>query len=161
MVELRADDPVGMTGHSSGEVEGVVARTRRGSSSRRSVDADVDGTEGLANNPVSRVDFYAVVALEDAQCRTDTDASLPPVLDGPGLEALKLITSVDGNVVGAEDFDDDGDPSRRYVWSIDMSEAEFIAAVGDEDGTYNVIAFAVNDDGVALYAAPIMLKVEK
>ena len=118
-----------------------------------------DGMEGLVNNPVSRVDFYAAVLLRDVSSTNAVDR-LPPVPYGTGTEALVFIGTV--TAAGAVDFvdaDNNEEASRKYVWGIDVSRADFLAAVGgDADGDYttgNIIAFAVNSDGVALYSAPV------
>ena len=119
--------------------------------------AEVPGNEGLVNNPVSRVDFYAAVALRDV---SSTNAALgdrvPPVPYGNGMEALVFIGSA--NAAGAEDFadaDNNDEASRKYVWGVDVSTSDFLDAVGGE-GNYtegDIIAFAVNSDGVALHTA--------
>ena len=59
----------------------------------------VDGSQGLKDNPISRVDFYAVVA-------TDKDA-------GNGRDALKFIGSMPGAAAGAVDYDSDGMATTR------------------------------------------------
>ena len=89
------------------------------------VTAAVDGVQGLRDNPLTRVDFYAAVNAEDG---------------GNGRTALKYIGSVDGDLAGAEDFeadpdaDADTDPdSRRYIYSLEMSAADFLAIVGGDD----------------------------
>ena len=110
------------------------------------VDAE-NGTEGLVNNPVSRVDFYVAVALDG-----DPTNDVPPDPDGPGTEALVFLGSA--NAAGAEDFldADNGDaPSRRYVWGLDMSGADVVEAAGGDGGVeYTFVAIAVNSDGVAI-----------
>ena len=125
--------------------------------------AAVDGTEGLVNNPVSRVDFYAAVALKNVG--TTTTDRVPPVADGtPGTigdtEALVFLGSASG--AGAVDsVDDQGTTDtaddvnmRKYVWGIDLSGAEVLAAVGkskSEEHDVQIIAVAVNSDGVAIF----------
>ena len=126
----------------------------------------VDGTQGLRDNPISRVDFYAAVDAEDG---------------GNGRTALKFIGSVNGATAGAEDFDsedgtDDGtNDSRRYIYSLEMSEAAFLAIVGGdddygEDGTGDaledvegaIIAIAVGDnENVGFSSAAVALVVEE
>ena len=124
--------------------------------------AEVVGREGLRDNPISRVDFYAAV---DRQVGSD------------GNEALKYIGSVSGSSAGPEDFDSDDDntnDSRRYVYTLQMTAADFLAIVGGNRdygaGTPNdsfakgdgaIVAFAVKDNkGVALYSAPMEFLVE-
>lgn len=120
-------------------------------------------TEGLRDNPISRVDFYAAV---------DTDG-------GNGREALKYIGSVNGATAGAEDFDTEGSAegidSRRYIYTLEISEADFLEIVGgdadygqdDDNDTVDatdgaIVAFAVKDDkGVALSSSAAELTVEK
>ena len=66
------------------------------------------GVEGLVNNPVSRVDFYAAVLLDEVSgASSGTNNKVPPVPDGPaaaatGNEALVLLGSA--SAAGAEDF---------------------------------------------------------
>ena len=121
----------------------------------------VQGVEGLASNPVSRVDFYAAVELKDDSTTDDADR-VPPVADGPAAtadanEALVFLGS--STAAGAEEFDADLDSdaattandSRRYVWGIDMSGADFVEKAGGE-GTYTIVAIAVNSAGVAIAA---------
>ena len=98
--------------------------------------AAVDGTQGLRNNPLTRVDFYAAVNA---------------AAGGNGRTALKYIGSVDGDLAGAEDFeadptaDADTDPdSRRYIYSLEMSAADFLAIVGG-DGDYGADDETPND----------------
>ena len=84
--------------------------------------AHVVGAEGLRDNPLTRVDFYATV---------DNDG-------GNGRDALKYIGSVSGSSAGAEDFDANTDnddtttdnDSRRYIYSLAISKADFLAIVG-------------------------------
>ncbi len=133
-------------------------------------EAAVPGVEGLVDNPVSRVDFYAAVALEpDGADEQDDPNDVPPEVVGPGTEALVFIGS--SSAAGAEDFDatpdDEGGESRRYVWALDMSGAAFLEALGedaneapDTDG-YTIVAFAVNSDGVAISAVAANVGVEK
>ena len=122
--------------------------------------AAVAGVEGLEDNPVSRVDFYAAVDLKNVGT-TDVNR-VPPVPDGPNAtatdnEALVFLGS--SNAAGAEDFVDDqdnADPAddvdmRKYVWGLDMSGADFVEIAGDE-GNYTIVAIAVNSAGVAIAA---------
>ena len=129
-----------------------------------------DATEGLRDNPLTRVDFYATVATAG----------------GNGRDALKYIGSVSGSAAGAEDFDSDpaADPaandSRRYIYTLELSKADFLAIVGGkgdygvaEDGTADttvdaenegaIYAFGVQDNkGVALQStAPVDLYVKR
>ena len=124
-----------------------------------------DGMEGLENSPVSRVDFYATVTLRDVGA-TDVHR-VPPVPYGAGLEALVFIGSADAHAAKDIAAVVDGDPARReFAWEVDVSRADFLAAVGgagDYDdatsaddataGGNHIIAFAVNSDGVALHRA--------
>ena len=86
----------------------------------------------------------------------DDPSDVPPEVNGPGTDnatdALKFIGSV--SAAGAEDFDNNGVASRRYVWGMDMSGADFLEALGEDagEGSYVVVAFAVNSDGVAISA---------
>ena len=105
-----------------------------------------DGTEGLVNNPISRVDFYAAVALKNIG-ETDNNR-VPPAVGGAGDEALKFLGSA--SAAGAEDDSDAG--TREYVWGIDMSGADFLEAVDGDMGNYRIFAIAVNSDGVAISA---------
>ena len=81
-------------------------------------------TEGLRDNPLTRVDFYAVVA---------------GTTDGTTADALKYIGSASGGSAGADDYDGDpaaGDGSndrRRYIYQLEMSKADFLANVGVDD----------------------------
>ena len=106
------------------------------------------------NNPVSRVDFYAAVNLKDVTAGTDEPNRVPPVPDGGGDDALLFLGSA--SAAGAEDFDAtpdaEGGESRRYVWGIDMSGADFLEAVDGNMGNYRIFAIAVNSDGVAISA---------
>ena len=123
---------------------------------------EVQGVEGLVNNPVSRVDFYAAVELDNVG--TTANNQVPPKPDGPAAtpdanEALVLIGSA--SAAGAEDFmaDPNNTPndatddvaSRRYVWALDMSGADFVEKAGGE-GNYTIVAIAVNSAGVAIAA---------
>ena len=137
--------------------------------------ADVDegetsmlGMEGLGSNPVSRVDFYAAVALKDVSSGGGTGNRVPPVVDGKGVEALKFLGS--SSVAGAEDYKctaadrapstaSDAVDCRKYTWGLDMSAAAFLEVVdgnpeaGDAaDDGYDIVAIAVNSDGVAISA---------
>ena len=124
------------------------------------ITAGVAGTEGLRDNPVTRVDFYAKVARDDG------------AVDGVGNDALQYIGSIDGAVAGALDFDSDDDgtnDSRRFIYELEISRTDFLAKVGGDgdygasaafdgaatdaaDGAY--VAFAVKDDkGIALQTA--------
>ncbi len=120
----------------------------------------VAGMQGLRDNPISRVDFYAAVATDG----------------GNGREALKFIGSVSGASAGAIDYDGNRDgnaattdnDSRSFIYSLEMSEAEFLAIVGGEDdyGTEEdegaIVAFAVKDNkGVALASDAFGLIVEE
>ena len=120
---------------------------------------EVVGQRRLRDNPISRVDFYAAV---------DTDGS-------DGDEALKYIGSVDGGLAGAEDYVDAGNNMRRYIYTLSMTAAEFLAKVGGT-GDYGtgmpnnawtagdgaIVAFAVKDNkGVALRAVPMEIVVAK
>ena len=103
------------------------------------ITAAVPGEQGLRDNPLSRVDFYATVDTEDG---------------GNGRDALKYIGSVSGP--GAEDYDADIDgdaattdpDSRRYIYSLEMSKADFLAIVGGKDdyGTADDGETAATDD---------------
>ena len=112
------------------------------------ITAAVAGAEGLVNNPISRVDFYASVALKNVG--TTTVNRVPPAPGGAGNEALLFLGSP--SAAGAEDFDDGGTASRRYVWGIDLSGADFLEAVDGDAGNYRIFAIAVNSDGVATSA---------
>ena len=119
------------------------------------ITAAVAGAEGLVNNPVSRVDFYAAVTLRDIST-ANTNNRIPPVAYGAGTEALKFIASA--SAAGAED----DATTRTYSWSADVSEAAFLAAVAGADGNYtagDIIAVFVNSDGVALAATPVPITV--
>ena len=119
------------------------------------------GTEALVNNPVSRVDFYAVVGLKE----TNDVTRVPPAVQASRTDvssALKLIASV--SAAGAEDFmHDNGTPAddaddyaaRKYIWGTDMSAADVLAAVEEKGESADVqfIAVAVNSDGVGLVDA--------
>ena len=128
-----------------------------------------NGTQGLRDNPLTRVDFYATV---------DNDG-------GNGRSALKYIGSVSGSAAGAQDYDsntdddNDANDSRRYIYSLTISKADFFAIVGGkgdygvvEDGTADntvddtdegaIIAFGVRDDkGLAVQAVPADLYVKR
>ena len=83
----------------------------------------VAGQQGLRDNPLTRVDFYAAVNAEDG---------------GNGRTALKYIGSVNGGTAGAEDFDATNTPgaapdSRRFIYELKMSAADFLAIVGGDD----------------------------
>ena len=120
-----------------------------------------NGQKGLRDNPISRVDFYAAVNATDGS---------------DGSTALKFIGSVNGASAGAEDYDsrEIGDVdfvannSRRFIYTLEMSAADFLAIVGGK-GDYGeadadegeadavasdegaIVAFAVKDNkGVAL-----------
>ena len=160
VIELRAEI-VGTRGYSAA-VEEVVADPTADPPVEAA--AEVPGQEGLVDNPVSRVDFYAAVALRNVSS-TNTDDRVPPVPYGNGLEALVYIGSA--TAAGAEDFTPTGgDPSRKYVWGIDVSRADFLDAVGGEDDygdstdAGNIVAFAVTSDGVALQATAAEVVVE-
>ena len=122
--------------------------------------AAVPGVEGLVNNPVSRVDFYASVALKNVGT-TDVNR-VPPAPGGVGDEALLFLGSA--SAAGAEDFDAtpdaEGGESRRYIWGIDMSGADFLEAVDGDAGNYRVFAIAVNSDGVAISAVSADIAVD-
>ena len=123
----------------------------------------VDGTQGLRDNPISRVDFYAAVATGG----------------GSGRDAMKFIGSVDGRLAGSEDIDTDdnnANDSRKYTYSLEVSKADFLATVGGtndygvagsdetavEDNEGAIVAFAVKDNkGVAFQAAAAALVVKK
>ena len=123
--------------------------------------AGEEGRQGLRDNPISRVDFYAAVNMEDGSS---------------GRDALKYIGSVPGASAGAEDVAVNGVTMRNYIYSMEMSAADFLAIVGGK-GDYGednemegdihalegaIVAFAVSDnEGVALYAPPVALVVEK
>ncbi|MDE0248873.1 MAG: Ig-like domain-containing protein [Gammaproteobacteria bacterium] len=119
--------------------------------------AAIGGVEGLVDNPVSRVDFYAAVELKD----TAGANRVPPAPGGVGNEALLFLGSA--SAAGAEDFVDDQDNTdpaddvdmRKYVWGIDISAADFLEAVdgeGSNTASYRIFAIAVNSDGVAISA---------
>ena len=161
VIELRAEI-AGTRGYSAA-VEAVVDDP---DTTEDETAAEVPGQEGLVDNPVSRVDFYAAVQLRDVSS-TNTADRVPPVPYGNGLEALVYIGSA--SAAGAEDFLDAGNadaPSRKYVWGIDVSRAAFLDAVGGENdygatGTPgNIVAFAVTSDGVALQATAVNVIVE-
>ncbi|MDE2823267.1 MAG: hypothetical protein OXK79_07155, partial [Chloroflexota bacterium] len=163
VVELRAEI-VGIAGYKA-----AVA----GSDNDTPADATDDtnaaaGEEGLVDNPVSRVDFYALVALKN-RSTTNTTNRVPPVVEvatATDAEALVLIASV--SAAGAEDFTHnngttantdaaraDDYAARRYVWSADVGAAEVLAAIGSKKKTEEVqfIAVAVNSAGVAIIDA--------
>ena len=113
------------------------------------VTAGVAGMQGLRDNPITRVDFYAAVAPGGG-------AGLPPNTTDALL--LMFIGSVGGDAAGAEDFASDVEgtvnDSRRYIYEMKISEDDFLAMVGDDDGDYGdgeIVAFAVKDNkGIAL-----------
>ena len=148
VIELRAKIE-GTTGFKKAveavEADGTVVPAVEGA-------PEVRGMEGLVNSPVSRVDFYAAVRLrKETSDPNDVDDRVPPVPYGAGLEALVFIGSVDA----AAAVDNDDGTSREYFWEVDVSRADFLAAVGGtgdyEEG--DIIAFFVNSDGVALHSA--------
>ena len=55
---------------------------------------EVVGREGLRDNPLTRIDFYATTGTFDIDGDDDTDETV-----------LKYIGSVDGSAAGAQDFD--------------------------------------------------------
>ena len=154
-LELRAT----ITGAKSYEAAaaGVVGVDATETAPAVEAEAPTDGVEGLVNSPVSRVDFYAAVLLDDATVGN----KVPPVPDGPGAtpdanEALVFLGS--SSAAGAEDFmhdngtdtdDTDDYAARRYVWGLDMSGADFVEKAGGE-GNYTIVAIAVNSAGVAI-----------
>ena len=122
------------------------------------------GAQGLRDNPLTRVDFYAAVNAEDG---------------GNGRTALKYIGSVNGGTAGAEDFDADTTDttpldSRRFIYELKMSAADFLAIVGGDDdyGVANetdgvqdtegaIIAIGVGDnENVGFSSAAVELVVE-
>ncbi len=121
--------------------------------------AEVPGVEGLASNPVSRVDFYAAVALRKVSSAEGAADRIPPVAYGVGSDALKLIASVNGNTAGSAD--DAG--VRTYVYGIDISTDAFLEAVGGSGDftTGYIIAVAVNSAGVGVYSEPFQITVEE
>ena len=132
---------------------------------------EVRGQEGLVNNPASRVDFYAAVILKPSGTGDEANPNdVPPAPDGAGDEALVFLGSA--NAAGAEDFmcnsgtrapstDPTAVTCRQYVWGLDMSGADFVEIAGDEGTIYEVVAFAVNSDGVAISAVSDQFKVEE
>ena len=107
--------------------------------------AGAAGTQGLRDNPLTRVDIYAAV---------DRDG-------GGGTEALMFIGSIAGSAAGAEDFDPTPDDttndedSRRFIYTMEMSAPDFLASVGGKgDYTGDIVAFGVKDNkGVAFATA--------
>ena len=116
----------------------------------------VDGMEGLEDNPVSRVDFYAAVMLRDKSAGDGGGDRVPPVPYGAGLEALVFIGSADAHAAKDILAANDEPAMREFAWVLDVSRADFLAAVGGGAVNYtagDIIAFAVNSDGVALHTA--------
>ena len=108
------------------------------------VTAAIDGMQGLRDNPIARVDFYASVAA---------------IAGGAGTNFFKFIGSVPGSAAGARDSDDDDDGTndqRQYIYEMEISEAAFLAIAGDDDfgaadDAGSITAFAVKDNkGVAM-----------
>ena len=101
------------------------------------------------------MDFYAAVALRNISA-ANANNRIPPVPYGAGSEALKFIASASAAGAG------DDATTRTYSWSVDVSEADFLAAVEDANGDYvagDIIAVFVNSDGVALASAPVVITV--
>ena len=122
--------------------------------------AEVVGNEGLRDNPLTRIDFYATTTTFDIDVDDDTDET-----------TLKYIGSVDGAAAGAQDFDAniDGDAattandSRKYIYTMTISEAALADAVGSKgEYTGHIVAFGVKDDkGAALSAPAVPVTIEK
>ena len=103
----------------------------------------VAGTQGLRDNPITRVDFYAAVAAIDG---------------GAGTGFFKFIGSVPGSAAGAHDVTVNDNDVRQYIYEMEISKAAFLAIAGDDDGDFgaedtagSITAFAVKDNkGVAM-----------
>ena len=122
---------------------------------------EVVGREGLMNDPLERIDFYATTVTFDI----DGDDEKETV--------LKYIGTVDGADAIVDDFDNDIDElaettahdSRKYIYTLTISESALADMVGSK-GDYlagHIVAFGVKDDkGVALYApAVVVADIEK
>ena len=121
------------------------------------------GREGLRDNPLTRIDFYATTTTFDID-----------LIANEGVDArettLKYIGSVDGSAAGAQDFyanvNDDGttdNDSRKYIYVMTISESALADMVGSKgDYTGYIVAFGVKDDkGVALYAPGVLVTIGK
>ena len=124
--------------------------------------AEVVGKEGLRDNPLTRIDFYATTKTFDID--GEDNANGDDVV-------LKYIGSVDGSAAGAEDFDANIDndaattdnDSRKYIYTMTISESALAEAVGSK-GEYSghIVAFGVKDnDGAALSAPAVPVEIEK
>ena len=121
--------------------------------------AEVTGNEGLRDNPLARIDFYATTETFDID--GEDNANGDDVV-------LKYIGSVDGSAAGARDFDggvvidsDDND-SREYIYTMTISESALADAVGSKgDYTGHIVAFGVkSNEGAALSAPAVMVTIE-
>ena len=110
----------------------------------------VPGMDGLRDNPLSRVDFYATVVTGDAG--TDDQPNDDPIV----LHFVASAPALAGVLTDYDSGDDDTNDARRFTYSADLTAAAFRAAVGiDEDDDDNyvgvIVAFAVKDNkGLAL-----------
>ena len=94
---------------------------------------EVVGREGLRDNPLTRIDFYASTGTFDIDGDDDTDETV-----------LKYIGSVGGSAAGAQDYDGDLDDddattdndSRKYIYTMTISESALADAVGSK-GDYS------------------------
>ena len=108
-----------------------------------------DGTQGLKDNPLSRIDIYASVNLDD-----DT-----------ALDGLEYIMSVSAASADAEYFDSDpsdndhAPDSRRFIYEMEISTTDFLNIVGDGDYYHgDIVVFGVRDNkGVAIAADAVNL----
>ena len=110
---------------------------------RTKVRTELNGTQGLRDNPLSRIDLYAAVAQAG----------------GGGTDALKFIRSITGAAAGAEDFDDGGTDSRKYIYVAEIGAADFLAIVGGKNTyTGHILAVGVKDNkGVGFGTDAVML----
>ena len=117
---------------------------------------EVPGNEGLRDNPLARIDFYATTMTFDIDGVDNGDDMV-----------LKYIGSVDGSAAGARDFDGDvnGDSdndSREYIYTMTISESALADAVGSKgDYTGHIVAFGVkSNEGAALSAPAVPVVIE-
>ena len=114
----------------------------------------VTGSEGLRDNPLTRIDFYATTETFD----------IDGVDNANGDDVvLKYIGSTDAATAGARDFDGNTDnnaattdnDSREYIYTMTISESALADAVGSK-GEYigHIVAFGVKDNNGAALSAP-------
>ena len=122
----------------------------------------VTGSEGLRDNPLTRIDFYATTETFDID-GMDNDNGDDVV--------LKYIGSMDAATAGARDYDANIDnnaattdnDSREYIYTMTISESALADMVGSKgEYTGHIVAFGVKDDkGAALSAPAVPVEIEK